>query len=477
MNEVIRTSLAAYGNSIEIDGDTGHVRVRDEKLLRSHGIDSLVYLAVFGNPDRQATARWLIWETAQALDILPTSIFELYNASGHDQFSHHFTTPAMNLRAMTYDLARAAFRAALRAKVGAFMFELSRSEMIHTDQRPAEYTSVILAAAIKEGYRGPLFLQADHVQVNALDFQTQTDVELSGLRNLIRESLHAGFYNVELDTSTLVDLSKPTLAEQQRRNYELCATLTDYVHSLQPQKMIVSVGGEIGELGTQNSNAQELRVFMDHFKRRIHHRPGLSKMAVRVGTSIGGVVLPDGTFAAPEIDFERLKELSTIARREYALGGVAQHGASTLPPETLHQFVEAGAIEVHLATAFQNQLFDLLPAGLLSEIRHWLLQNAATKRLPGDTEAQFLYKTRRLATGPFKKQLWNLPEGERAKIRQVFEKRFAELYHQLAVEHTQDMVAGVVTPTRIDKRPADFDSAQFVAKTSGVSETPEVWFS
>jgi fructose/tagatose bisphosphate aldolase len=464
MNEIIRASLAASGNSLEIDGDTGRVRVRNEALLRSHGIDSLVYLAVFGSPDRQATARWLIWETAQALDILPNSIFDFYNASGHEQFSHPFTTPALNLRAMTYDLARAAFRAAIKAKVGAFMFELSRSEMVHTNQRPAEYTSVILAAAIKEGFRGPVFLQADHLQVNAYDYRTRTDVELAGLRSLIRESLLAGFYNVELDTSTLVDLSKPTLEEQQRRNYELCATLTDYVHSLQPQKMTISVGGEIGEIGTQNSTVQELRVFMDHYKRLLHHAHGLSKLAVRAGTSTGGVMRPDGTLAGQEIDFERLKELATIARHEYAMSGVIQHGASTLPPETLHKFVQAGAVEVHLATAFQNQLFDMLPAGLLAEIRLWLLQNAAQKRLPTDTETQFLYRTRRLATGPFKKQLWNLPEDERAKMRLAFEKRFAELYRQLAVEHTQDMVASTITPFRVHKRSSDFDSTQFLAQ-------------
>jgi fructose/tagatose bisphosphate aldolase len=464
MNEIIRTSLAASGNSLEIDGDTGHVRVRNEALLRSHGIDSLVYLAAFGNPERQPVARWLIWEAAQALDILPNSIFDFYNAGGHDQFPRPFTTPAINLRAMTYDLARAAFRAAIKAKVGAFMFELSRSEMIHTDQRPAEYTSVILAAAIKEGFRGPVFLQADHIQVNAYDFKTNTEVELTGLRNLIRESLHAGFYNVELDTSTLVDPGKPTLDEQQYRNYELCATLTDYMRSLQPQKMVISVGGEIGELSTQNSTVQELRVFMDHYKRRIHHAHGLSKLAVRAGTSTGGVVLADGTLAGQEIDFARLKELATIARHEYAMGGVVQHGASTLPLETLHQFVEAGAVEVHLATAFQNWLFEMLPAGLLNEVRLWLLQNVAQKRLPGDTEAQFLYKTRRLATGPFKKQLWNLPEDERARIRLAFEDHFTQLYQQLAVTHTQDMVASTITPFRTHKGPADFDSTQFLVQ-------------
>lgn len=470
MNEVIRTSLAASGHSIDIDGDTGHVRVLNEAMLRTHGIDSLVYLSVFGSPERQVAARWLIWETAQALEILPSSIDELYNASTHDRIARRFTTPAMNLRAMTYDLARAAFHAAIKSGVSAFMFELSRGEMVHTAQRPAEYTSVILAAAIKEGYRGPVFLQADHLQVNAYDFRTRTDAELDGLRSLIRESLHAGFYNIELDTSTLTAPDRPTVEEQQRNNYELCATLTDYVRSLQEPGVTVAVGGEIGDVATHNTEVQELRVFMDHLQRRLHHHPGLSKLSVRVGTSTGGLVLPDGTLATPQIDFERLKELSTVAQNAFELG-VAQHGASTLPAEMLHRFVESGAVEVHLATAFQNQLFNLLPASLLSGIQLWLRQNCISLRQPGDTEAQFFHKTHRMATGPFKKQLWNLPEDQRAHIRQVFESRFSELYRQLAVEHTRDIVASVVTPLHIDKRPSDFDSAQFISQSE--SETME----
>src|SRR4029078_8758155 len=110
MNELMRASLTAAANSIDIDAGTGHVQVRDEKRLRSHGIDSLVFLAVFGSAERRTIARWLIWETAQALGIHPAYIHEPYRRHGHDSMPHHFTAPAMNLRALSYDIARAAFR-------------------------------------------------------------------------------------------------------------------------------------------------------------------------------------------------------------------------------------------------------------------------------------------------------------------------------------------------------------------------------
>jgi fructose/tagatose bisphosphate aldolase len=343
------------------------------------------------------------------------------------------------------------------------MFELSRSEMQHTDQRPAEYTSVILAAAIKEGFRGPVFLQGDHFQVNARDYVKHTDSELAGLRNLIDESIHAGFLNIELDTSTLTNPNATTLADQQRSNYELCALLSDYIRTHQPPEVTISIGGEIGEGSERSSDVHELRAFMDGYRSRIRHTPGLSKLSVNVGTTQGGVVLPSGAIAAVSVDFERLKELSSIARREYAMGGAAQHGTSTLPQDAFHQFVTAGAIEVHLATAFQNLVFELLPAELVTEIRGWVFANKASERKPGDTDEQFFYKTRRQACGAFKKALWNLAETERSYIRSVFEDRFALLYRQLGVEHTADTVANVVNETEMHKRMDDFVPSATVA--------------
>ncbi|MCL4507277.1 MAG: class II fructose-bisphosphate aldolase [Chloroflexi bacterium] len=471
MNELIRTALAASGDSIDIDGDTGRVRVKDETLLRSHGIDALVYLAVFGAPARQVVARWLIWETAQSLGIHPASIHELYIGRANDRLPHTFTTPAMNLRALSYDIARAAFRAALKAHVGAFMFELSRSEMAYTDQRPAEYTTCVLGAAIKEGYRGPVFLQGDHFQVHARNYIANTDAELSGLRDLIQESIRAGFYNIELDTSTLVDLTRPALEAQQRLNFELCALLSDYIRTHQPPKVDISIGGEIGEVGDKNSDIHELRVFMDSYRQHIRHQPGLSKLSVRVGTSPGGVVLPDGAIAAANVDFARLKELSTAARREYAMGGAVLHGASSLPQSEFHRFVEAGAIELHLATGFQNLLFDHLPGNLATDIYGWLFSRVAGERKPGDTDRQFIYKTRRLANGPFKKQVWNISDFERAEIRRLFEDHFTSLYTALGVNDTAATVANIVATHHIHKRLQDFEVAGAPASAQPARES------
>ncbi len=477
MSNTIRELIYATGEAIEVIAGKAQMRrddsmltmdlgveVRDEASLRAKGIDALVNAAVFGAPAQQSAARWLIWETGQALGIRPASIHELYVARGRNALDHTFTTPAMNIRMMAYDTARAAIRAAVEAKVGAFIFEIARSEMAYTEQRPAEYTTVMIAAAIKEGYRGPLFIQGDHFQVNAKKYKTDADAELAAVRKLIDEALAAGFYNIDIDTSTLVDLSKPTLDEQQRLNYELCALFSDYIRQRQPAGLVVSLGGEIGEVGQKNSDIHELRAFMSGYLRNIKHQPGISKISIQTGTSHGGVVLPDGSIADVNIDFDTLRELSTAAREEYGMGGAVQHGASTLPEEAFGKFVQAGAIEVHLATAFQQIAYANLPRALNDEITQWLFKNAADERKPGDTDEQFLHKTRKKATGAFKKELWSLPEADRARVRDALQQRFSMLFNRLNVERTKAIVESFVTVREVHKRPEDFGLAQAVAE-------------
>ena len=62
--------------------------------------------------------------------------------------------------------------------------EIARSEMVYTDQRPAEYTTVVVASAIKEGYRGPVFVQGDHFQVNAKKYAAQPTAEVDAVKAL-----------------------------------------------------------------------------------------------------------------------------------------------------------------------------------------------------------------------------------------------------------------------------------------------------
>src|SRR5207245_8679296 len=126
------------------------------------------------------------------------------------------TPPAMTIRVLAHGSARAVFRAAKRLDVGALICEIARSEIGYTEQRPAEYVAVMTAAALREGFTGPLFIQGDHVQVNAKKYAVDPETELQAIRTLVDEELHAGFYNIDVDTSTLVALSQATLDAPQR---------------------------------------------------------------------------------------------------------------------------------------------------------------------------------------------------------------------------------------------------------------------
>ena len=437
----------------------GQVALLDKKKLQEEIIDQLIHSAVFGDADQKAFACWLIWELGQAVGIYPASIHEFYLAVGRGEIGRRFTVPAINLRAMTYDSARAVFKAAVDRKVGALIFEIARSEMGYTAQRPSEYFSSVMAAAIKLGFQGPLFIQGDHFQVSGKKYKEKPEEEAKAIEQLIQEAIVAGFYNIDIDTSTLVDLSRATVSEQQRANYEWCARFTAFIRKHQPPGITVSVGGEIGEVGGKNSDETELRAYMDGFKRSLPEgMPGLSKISIQTGTSHGGVVLPDGTLAQVAIDFKVLKELSRVARSGYGMGGTVQHGASTLPDEAFNQFVTNDAVEVHLATGFQNIIYDhpQFPQEMKQRIYEYLKTNHADEWKSGKTEEQFLYSARKKGLGPFKAEMWGLPADIRLAIRKTLEDKFGFYFDQLQVGDTQDLVRKFVPPVKVKKQQADF---------------------
>ena len=425
-------------------------RFQQAAVRQSAAMDELVRRAVFGSTAEREEARWVIWEVGQRAGVRPASIHDLYLARGRGELPP-FTTPAMNIRVLSYDSARAIFRAARRLDVGALICEIARSEIGYTEQRPPEYVAVMTAAALREGFTGPLFIQGDHVQVNAKKYAVDPDAEMAAVRALIEEELAAGFYNIDVDTSTLVDLSQPTLDEQQRVNFERAAETTTFIRDREPEGVTVSVGAEIGEVGGKNSDVHELRAFMDGYLRtlkRLGPHVGISKISVQTGTSHGGVVLPDGSIAKVQIDLAALKALSRDAREQYGLGGAVQHGASTLPPEAFGAFPACEAIEIHLATNFQTLVFDhpRLPADLRSEINAWVNAECKDEWKKGDTEPQFIYKSRKKAVGPFKRRMWDLPEDVRQAIGADLEKTFAFLFEQLRVVGTRAAVDRIVKP-------------------------------
>ena len=451
-----------FGDAVTVNG--GRISVSKAEALATSAMDDLVAVAVFGGGTAKEYARWMIWELGQAVGVRPASIHHLYLARGRGEV-RGFTVPAINLRGASYDTARAIFRTAIAMKAGAFILEIARSEIAYTDQRPAEYVSVVLAAALREGFRGPLFIQGDHFQVNHKKYAINPAPEVEAVKALVREAVGAGFYNIDIDTSTLVDLSKDALIEQQRLNYEVGIDILQEVRRAEPEDVTISVGGEIGEVGTQNSTVEELRAYMDGFKAALPTgMEGLSKISVQSGTSHGGTVLADGSIADVKLDLDTLETLGKVARDDYGLSGAVQHGASTLPDSSFNNFPTRETAEIHLATNFQNMLFDHLPDGMREEIYAWLSEHAKDERKSSDSDEQFVYKTRKKALGPFKRQLWSLPPDVKATLASSYDAKFRFLFDQLAIANTAEMVTRfVVPPAQRRPMPADATPAHAAA--------------
>jgi fructose/tagatose bisphosphate aldolase len=427
------------------------LKVNDASRLRE-AMDGLVHDAVFEkDEDKRKALLLLIKEACKEAGAVPASIQGLYEEMGRNYPG--FTVPAINIRGLAYDSAKAVFRNAIEMKVGALIFEIARSEIGYTKQRPIEYATVVLAAAVREGYQGPVFIQGDHFQLVRRHYASDPKAETGYVRGLIKEAVEAEFYNIDIDSSTLVDLEQKTVKEQQRPNFQATADLADYIRDIEPQDITISVGGEIGEIGGKNSDPEELRAYLNGFKEVFTSGRGLSKLSVQTGTAHGGVVLPDGTLAKVKIDFDTLNTLSDIARKEYGLSGCVQHGASTLPDEAFDMFPKTGTSEVHLATGFQNIIYDspALPPDFRKKIYEFIKKEFAKERKEGQTEEQFIYSTRKKAFGPLKKIWWDLPANIKGPIMKELEAKFALLFEKLKVNDTREIVDRNISPVLVKK--------------------------
>ena len=408
----------------------------------ANDIEKLVYQLVF---DKSEKAEKEIRKRARAQGIKLGSSQRLYEARVRNECSG-FTCPAINIRTLTFDTARAVFRQVIKKRIGAFIFELARSEIDYTNQPMSEYVPVVIAAGIKEGFKGYLFFQGDHFQAKAEKFfnPQKKDEEVEALKKLIKDSIKAGVYNIDIDSSTLVRLEEKDLESQQKYNCQLTAELTSCIRKLEPEGITISVGGEVGEIGGRNSTCEDIQVFMEGYNRELSKfgvNPGLIKIAVQTGATHGGIVGPEGEIIKVDIDFEALKNLSSEARK-YGMAGAVQHGASTLPEEYFDKFPETGAVEIHLATAFQNIILDssYFPEDLKEKIINFLNRELISEKKSEQSEEQFVYKTRKKALGPFKEEILSIPQKNKDKISEELEEKFSLLFQKLGVSNTSGLV-------------------------------------
>ena len=404
----------------------------------------------------RALSAWIIAEAAQQMGAKLASPQELYVAIAEGKVPRQFSIPAVNVRGNSLDTARALFAAARDQKVGALILEVARSETGYTNQLPREFASVIQAAAMIEGFTGPIFLQGDHIQLKAgaiAEGGSKAEKELEAHRALIRAFMAAGFGSIDLDMSPFERRTETELPfdVQQADNARLTAEKIRDVRALETELELpwtTLLGGETGEVGKMNTRREDLEAYSAGIvanMRRLGIDPslGIRKIAVNDGTAHGGTPLPDGSVADVAIAWEVLKMAKDIGV-QFGWAGPVQHGASTLPDNAFSHFVANGAVEVHLATGFQNILFDsglYTLEGMQARVLQDCMASFSGERKEGQTDEQFVYKTRKKWLGPNKHEIWTMPQQVRAAVAQELYAKFVYLFQQLEVVDTVDLVA------------------------------------
>jgi hypothetical protein len=417
-------------------------------------IDRWAETAALAEPQARALAIWAIRQAALAADIVPCSVQELYLARAAGKWSGR-TVPAMNLRGWTYHTCRSVFRAARELDAKLFIFEQAVGEWLYAQQPPAEYAAGVLAAALREGHRGPVFLQADHDQVDAKALKKDRESEVRRLETIMREQIAAGYYSIDIDASTVVDLSLPSVRDQQRLNAELTAHFTQFVRGIEPKGVTISLGAEIGEVGHENTTPEELREFMavyiEDLRARGNKLTPVSKISINSGTYHGGKMQTDGTLAPVTVDYALLKTISDICRESFNMGGAVQHGASTLPGAQLAKFPGTGTVEIHLALGFNNLIFDhpSLPQTLKDQIRDYTFANHAHERAPGENDTQFFYNSRKKAWKVMKKPFWDMGYKAQEGIMASLQAMFRDMFTWMNVGGTSDLVRAHTTVVKI----------------------------
>ncbi len=398
-------------NGITIEDTNGKIKFLVPRMFRGELVDRLVQTAVFGSSEKlRQIAAYIIHSAANNHGIWCDSLNPVIgSAEGKKQ---DFTIAAFNIRGITYQTALVIFRVANRNKAGPFIFELTPQEMKHTKQSPAEFASCILGAALRTGYKGPIFIQC-----NGLNPHEPADSKGNGAQ-LITRCIEAGFHNFDLDCPV------------SEKNMELSAKALRIIRENQSEAIPVSIGCRLsGSNGKRISIAVYRNFLQDLNSQTGKQLDGINK----IGVEITDVTLEKQTAeSAPVVlDYDYLRKLSKMAREEFHLGGVVIHSAlSSDPPDNLP---DSGIIELQLSAELQNTIFDhsAFPIGLREEMYSYLVTNYSDDRKKDEHSDEFHFRLREALWGHFKKELWALDNQTKSVIFRAIESQILTYFQSL----------------------------------------------
>jgi hypothetical protein len=399
------------------------VKIIDAHRLREERIDALVYNAMFQPSERvRYFLSWLIRQVAAGNAIYPASLQGLYTAAARGQ-TPTLTLPAISLRVMTYAGGRAAFRAARETGAGALAFNLDAAAK--PAQSPLDYATCLLAAALREGYEGPLFLQANFLHERPMADEPAHSDELERLKELVEEALNEAFFNLELDATRMENLTLPDLSAQEQACYADCAELASFVRQTEPGGVGSAIGIQFNSRGDPEHRVQRLRAFMTGFETeftsRAGHVPGISKFNLNI---------------RGKVDLDIAADFAEVARREYWLPTSVSMDSAAMPDDVIEAVADLPFVGAHLGSRLEDRILDHLafPGQLRQAMQHWIDTTYGEAHQPGEGDEDFYRAMRPLAYEQFKREMWDLPRQTQEAIMADLQTGLVEDIKRLKVE-------------------------------------------
>lgn len=453
LRNALHGALVVQGNDVQlIDADK----------LRADTIERLVYNAQFhASEDVRYYCSWLIREAAAKLTTYPSSLHGLYEAMAAGRIPR-FAVPVFRLHVLTYDAARACLRAARERNCAALVFELLNHES-RDWLSPLRYATAIIAAAIKEAYTGPLFLKSAAAQIVLEYYRDDRDAEMDRIRAHIDESLSAGLFNIDIDTSPLYDPSRATYVEQQLRCASEAAELASFTRNSEAHGLIAAVGVEIEDFGDPERTVHQLRGFMDGFLVQFRNRCGWGKGLVKVTVPTSQLVAGAETVTGPNLAL--LRDVGEVARREYAMAMGVRPRDGNFADATFGAMSDHAINEVNLGSVFDDAILDhtAFSNGIKETMYHWINTELRDQRRAGQSDIEFYQSMRYRAIGPFNRMIWDQPSTQRDLITADLTRKAGAVIETLHAANTVDVV----------RESVDIEEIKAAAPRSGYEKTAE----
>lgn len=176
--------------------------------------------------------------------------------------------------------------------------------------------SRVASAALQHEYQGPLFLQANHLIFDGSRFENDRENLLEELKSKTKQAIRLGIFNINYDASQLVDMEAIRISEKMLMNLKMVALATNlWVRNFQPNDVIVSVTGKIGNTNVSLPDKEDVKEFLQR----------LLKEGSRLRFGVSGEDISKIEIPATKIDQEsvnQINQLNEIVRRDIKMGGV-----------------------------------------------------------------------------------------------------------------------------------------------------------